>query len=102
MNLRGCKGSRVKGSAEVQIASCSSQFAVAVHSCSSLFAVTSVSQIMQVNVVTSQTLTLRGNECLNFVEVWKGLYTEVYDYFLSNPKHVRDVLLNLPMSSCVS
>ena len=110
--------SRVKGSVETQsqVAVHSSQFAVcslqfAVHSLQ--FAVCSLqsqlqyagavckSQGMQIDAVTSQTLTLRGNKCLNFVEVWKGLYTKSYDYFPSDSEHVQDNLLDFPTSSCL-
>ena len=97
MNLRECKGGRVKGSAEAQIASHSLLFAGC--SCSLQFAVTSVLQITQVNAVASQMPTPRGNKCLILVEVRKGLYTKVYNYFLSNSEHVRDILLDFLTSS---
>ena len=120
MKIRGCK--RVESRARLrhnhrlqftvhslQFAVCSLQFTV----CSLQFAVCSSqsqsqytgavckSQVTQIDAVTSQTLTLRGNKCLNFVEVWKGLYTKSYDYFPSDSKHVRDNLLNFPTSSCL-
>ena len=74
------QGSRVKGSAEaqsqiavhkLQSASCSLQVAVR-----KIAVAVRKSQVMQVDTVASQTLTLRGNECFNFVEVRKGLYTK--------------------------
>ena len=78
----------------MQVAVRKSQVAVAVHS--------TQSQVTQVDAVTSQTLTLEGNECLNFVAVQKGLYTEVCDYVPSDPEHIRDVLLYFPTSSCTN
>ena len=97
------QGSKVKGSAEAQsqvevavrksqFASRSSQYAVAVRK----------SPVMQVDAVASQTLTLRGNECLDFVEVQKGLYTKVCHCFPSDSEHVRDNLLYFPTISCVN
>ena len=88
MNLRGCKGVESKARPR---RNCSLQYAVA--NCKS--------QVTQVNAVTSQVLTLRGNKCLILVEVQKGLYTKVYDYFLSDSKHVRDNLLNFLTSPCL-
>ena len=99
MNLRECKGGRVKGSAEAQIASHSLLFAGC--SCSLQFAVTSVLQITQVNAVASQMPTPRGNKCLILVEVRKGLYTKVYNYFPSDSEHAQDNLLNFLTSSCL-
>ena len=60
------------------------------------------SQVTQVDAVASQTLALRGNECLDFVKVQKGLYTKVCDYVPSNPEHIRDILLYFPTSSCAN
>ena len=85
---------------KVQVTGHRSQFAV--HSHSLQFAVTSGLQDMQVKAVASQMLSLKGNECLILVKVQKGLYTKVYDYSLSDPEHVRDILLNLPTSPCIS
>ena len=93
------QGSKVKGSAKFAVL----QFAVAVHNHSLQFAVASrKSQVAQIHAVASQTLTLRGNECLDFVEVRRGLYTEIYNYFPSDSEHVRDILLDFPTSSCVN
>ena len=90
--------SRVKGSAEAQ-----SQVAVAVRKLQVAVAVRSTqSQVMQVDAVASQTLTLRGNECLDFVEVQKGLYTKVHNYVPRNPEHIRDILLYFLTSSCAN
>ena len=88
----------VKGSAEAQsqiaVAGRKSQVAVAVRS--------TQSQVAQVDAVANQTLTLEGNECLHFVEVQKGLYTKVCDYVPSDPKHIQDILLYFPTSSCAN
>ena len=97
--------SRVKGSAEAQsqVASRKSQFAVCSHSLQSQFAVAVCkSQVMLLDAVASQTLTLEGNECLLSVEVQKGLYTKVCDYVPSDSEHIRDNLLYLPTSSCTN
>ena len=76
---------------------------VAVHNTQSQFAVAvRKSQVTQVDAVASQTLTLEGNECLDFVEVQRGLYTEVYNYGPSDSEHIRDNLLYLPTSSCTN
>ena len=62
----------VKGSAEAQsrVASRWSQSQFAVRSRNSR------SQVTQGDAVAIQTLALRGNECLSFVEVQNGLYTK--------------------------
>ena len=96
---------RVKGSVEAQsqvaVAGCKSQFAV--RSTQAQFAVVvRKSQVTLLDAVANQTLTLRGNECLVFVEVQKGLYTKVRDYVPRNPEHIRDILLYFPTSSCVN
>ena len=97
MNLRGRKRgeskARPRRNRRSQVAVRKSQVAVAVHS--------TQSQVTQVDAVASQTLTLRGNECLDFVEVQRGLYTEVYNYGPSDSKHIRDNLLDFPTSSCL-
>ena len=67
-------------SRSTQVAVRKSQVAVAVRSMQL--------QVTQVDAVASQTLTLRGNECLDFVEVRRGLYTEVYNYGPSDSKHI--------------
>ena len=51
---------------------------------------------------TNQMLTLRGDECLELDEVQSSLYTKLYNYFPSDPKLVRSVLLYLPTSLCIS
>ena len=107
MNLRGRKREESRArprrnhksqsqyaSRSSQVAVRKSQFAVAVRS--------TQSQVTQVDAVASQTLTLEGNECFFFVEVQKGLYTKVRDYVPSDPKHIRDVLLYFPTSSCAN
>ena len=43
-----------------------------------------------------------GGECLDVVEVQKGLYTKVCDYVPSDSEHIRDNLLYLPTSSCTN
>ena len=98
MNLRGRK--RVELRAQPR---CKSQVAVAVRKSQVAVAVHSTQlQVTQVDAVASQTLTLRGNECLDFVEVQKGLYTKVRDYVPRDPKHIRDILLYFLTSSCVN
>ena len=65
---------RVKGSADAQSQVASRSTQVAVRKSQVAVAVRSTqSQVTQVDAVASQTLTLRGNECLDFVEVQKGL-----------------------------
>ena len=86
---------RVKGSVEAQ-----SQVAVAGRK-SQLAVRSTQSQMTQVDAVANQTLTLEGNECLLFVEVRRGLYTEVYNYGPSDSEHIRDNLLDFPTSSCL-
>ena len=106
MNLRGRKGAKSKArlrrnrkslsqyaSRSSQVAVRKSQVAVTVRS--------TQSQVTQVDAVASQTLTLRGNECLDFIEVQRGLYTEIYNYFPSDSEHVRDILLDFLTSSCL-
>ena len=80
-------------SRSTQVAVRKSQVAVAVRS--------TQSQVTQVDAVASQTLTLEGNECFSFVEVRRGLYTEVYNYSPSDSEHIRDNLLDFPTSSCL-
>ena len=98
MNLRGRKRvelkawSRCNRKSQSQFASRRSQLQVAVRK----------SQVTQVGAVASQTLTLRGNECLDFVEVQKGLYTKVCHCFPSDSEHVRDNLLYFLTNSCVN
>ena len=93
---------RVKGSADAQSQVASRSTQVAVRKSQVAVAVRSTqSQVTQVDAVASQMLTLRGNECLDFVEVQKGLYTKVCDYVLSNSEHVRDNLLDFLTSSCL-
>ena len=104
MNLRGRKGVESKArpscSLQSQFTRSQSQFAVRSRSLQYTVAVRK-SQFMQVDAVASQMLTLRGNECLNFIEVRRGLYTRVYDYLTSDSEHVRDNLLDFPTSSCL-
>ena len=98
MNLRGCKGTKSKArprrNRKLQSQFASRRLQVAVRS--------TQSQVTQVDAVASQTLTLEGNECLDFVKVQKGLYTEVCDYVPSDPEHIRDVLLYFPTCSCAN
>ena len=78
MKLRGHKRVELKArprrNRRSQVAIRSSQYAVAVRK----------SQVTQVDAVANQMLTLRGNKCLDFVKVRRGLYTEVYNYFPSD------------------
>ena len=110
MNLRGRKKgeskARPRRNRKSQSQYTSRRLQVAVRSTQSQFAVavavhSTQSQVMQVDAVASQMLTLRGNECLNFVKVQKGLYTKVRDYVPSDPEHIRDNLLDFPTSSCL-
>ena len=96
------QGSRVKGSAEAQSQFAVRRIAVAVRCMQLQFASCSLqSQVTQVGAVAIQMLALRGNECLDFVEVRRGLYTEVYNYCPSDSEHIRDNLLDFLTSSCL-
>ena len=90
---RGESKARPRRNRKLQVAvrNTQSQFAVAVRK----------SQVTLLDAVANQTLTLRGNECLNFIEVWRGLYTEVYNYGPSDSEHIQDNLLDFPTSSCL-
>ena len=103
--LRGCKRGESKARPRhnrrsqiavhsSQFAGRSSQYAVAVAVCKLL--------VTLLDAVANQTLALRGNKCLDFVEVQKGIYTKVCDYVPSDPKHIQDILLYFPTSSCAN